>query len=156
MVKQLKFINVVLFALASVSLIVGIVFLQQGVTKYMLIQQLARTELVTTGINPELAKGGDVVDTLDEMQAAADVIRGHRQGIALTYGDLLGPNGRFDPTNPKHITYGQAINLENYLYLGSLSFGTTLFMMGVGAFMLLVALALGLVAWYMRLVAINT
>ena len=118
----------------------------------MLIQQLAGSEAVTTGINPELAKLGQVVDTLDEMQTAADVIRGHRQGIALTYNELLG-SGRFDPANPRHVTYTTAITLENYLYLGTLSFGTTLLMLGVGAFMLLVALALGLVAWYMRLVA---
>jgi hypothetical protein len=154
MVNPGKLINVLLFVLAAVSLVAGVVFIQQGATKYMQIQQLAGTEAVTTGINPELAKQGQVVDTLDEMQAAADVIRGHRQGIALTYNELLGA-GRFDPANPRHITYGQAINLENYLYLGALSFGTTLFMMGVGAFMLLVAAALGLTGWFVRLVLLK-
>ncbi len=99
-------------------------------------------EKVTFGIPEAAAKAGDVIDTPEEAQAAADTIREHRHSIAPTYQDLLG-GGKYDPTNPKHLTYSQAINMENYLYLSVLGFGVTTALAGVGAFMLLVGIAFG-------------
>jgi len=50
--------------------------------------------------------------------------------------------GKYDPTNPKQLTYAQAMNLENYLYLAVVAFGLTQAVMGSGAFMVLTGLAL--------------
>ncbi|GAI28689.1 unnamed protein product [marine sediment metagenome] len=36
-----------------------------------------------------------------------DLVREHRRGIAPTYGDLLGGE-RFNPSDPKQLTYAQA------------------------------------------------
>ena len=55
--------------------------------------------------------------------------------------------GKYDPTNAKHLTYAQAMNLENYLYLGVLGFGVAQLAMGMGAFMLLTGLALCVIGW---------
>jgi len=41
------------------------------------------------------------------------------------------------------LTYAQAQNLENYLYLAVLSFGVTDISMAAGGFMIVMALALG-------------
>ena len=116
--------SMILFVIAFLSLIAGIIFVQQGLSKNMLIKRLAATENVTAALSDEKIKKGEIVDSLSEMQAAGDLIRSHRQKIAPTYNELLG-SGKYDPTDPKQLTYSQAINLENYLYLGSLSFGIT-------------------------------
>jgi hypothetical protein len=149
MVITNRVMSTFLYIFALISLIAGVVFLQQGLSKYILIKQLASTERVTTGLSDEQIKSGELVDSLNRMQAAADLIRTHRQKIAQTYSDLLG-GGKYDPTNPKQLTYAQAINLENYLYLGVLSFGTTYLMMGIGAFMILVAISLGVMGITLR------
>ena len=133
-----KRVRLIFFVLGAIGVIAGLVFVWQGASKYIQLTYLAQTEAVNTGIPAEKAKLGDVVDTMDEMMVAGDIIRTHRQGIALTYNQLLGA-GRYDPTNPKHLSYSQAINLENYLYLGVISFGVSLMMLGLGAFMLLVS-----------------
>jgi hypothetical protein len=76
----------------------------------------------------EYEKGSpDFVQVIDLMQddpaqKAADTIAGHRRVISPSYQDLLG-SGRFDPTNPQHLTYAQAMNLENYLYMAVTAFG---------------------------------
>jgi hypothetical protein len=51
--------------------------------------------------------------------------------------------GRYDPTNPAHLSYAQAINMENYLYLGVLAFGLTDVVLGSGVVMILTGVALG-------------
>ena len=134
--------SIILFVIACLSLIAGIIFVQQGFSKNMLIKRLASTENVTAALSDEKIQKGEIVDSLSEMQAAGDLIRSHRQKIAPTYNQLLG-SGKYDPTDPKQLTYSQAINLENYLYLGALSFGITYLMMGIGAFMILTAIAIG-------------
>jgi hypothetical protein len=73
---------------------------------------------------------------------AGDTIREHRRGIAASYEDLLG-EGRYDPTNPQHLTYAQALNLENYLYLAVVAFGLTQAVMASGVFMVITGIALG-------------
>jgi hypothetical protein len=149
MVITNRALSTFVFIFALISLIVGVIFIQQGLSKYILIKQLASTEKVSIALSEEQSKRGELVDSLNRMQAAADLIRTHRQKIALTYSDLLG-GGKYDPTNSKQLSYAQAINLENYLYLGVLSFGTTYLMMGIGAFMILVAFSFGVIGISMR------
>ncbi len=73
---------------------------------------------------------------------AGDTIREHRRGIAPSYSDLLG-DGRYDPTDPQQLTYAQALNLENYLYLAVVAFGLTQSVIVSGVFMVVTGLALG-------------
>jgi hypothetical protein len=85
---------------------------------------------------------GTIVDNEELAQQAGDLVREHRHGISPTYGDLLGGKN-FDPTNPTQITYLQAMNIENYLYLAVTAFGVFLAVKAMGAFMILMGLGLG-------------
>jgi hypothetical protein len=103
--------------------------------------QAMRQEKVALGIEQSDAQAGQVIDSLGEALKAGDTIREHRRSIAPSYSDLLA-GGNYDPTNPKQLTYAQAMNLENYLYLAVVAFGLTQAVMGSGAFMVLTGLAL--------------
>jgi len=104
------------------------------------LKEAMRVEKVTLGI--ESGMEGEVIDSLPEAMEAGDTIREHRRSIALTYSDLLG-EGRYDPTDPQQLTYAQAMNLENYLYLAVVAFGLTQAVMASGVFMVITGLALG-------------
>jgi hypothetical protein len=142
MVHISRYLAMLVLILGVVSIAIGATFIFQAQDKATWMKEAMRTEKVTFGIPEAAAKVGDVIDTPEEAQAAADTIREHRHSIAPTYQDLLG-GGKYDPTNPKHLTYSQAINMENYLYLSVLGFGVTTALMGVGAFMILVGIAFG-------------
>jgi hypothetical protein len=99
-----------------------------------------QVEQVALGIESELE--GEVIDSLGEAMEAGDTIREHRRGIAPTYSDLLGGE-RYDPADPLQLTYAQALNLENYLYLAVVAFGLTQSVTASGVFMVVTGLALG-------------
>jgi len=127
-------IIVILFAV--VSLAMGIVFVQQGFAKEAFLLSAMEQERITIdGVE-------GIVDTAAEAQLAGDTVREHRHGIAPTYGDLLGGE-RFDATNPTQLSYAQALNLENYLYLAVASFGIFTVVKVTGVFMIVIGLALG-------------
>ncbi|MBA7622363.1 hypothetical protein ES703_29739 [subsurface metagenome] len=139
---MLRRLAIIVILLGIVSLAMGVGFIYQGVTNSNLLAENMRIEEVNLGIEATAAEAGELVDTLDEAQTAADAVREHRQGIARTYEDLLAGE-RFDPTNPSHLSYAQALNLENYLYLAVVGFGLTTVITISGIFMLVVAIALG-------------
>ena len=139
MVKTLA-ILVIILGIASIA--IGGVFVGQGFAKNDLLVTAMQDEQITLGIEESDLMAGEVIDSAAEAQIAGDTVREHRHGIAPTYGDLLG-EGRFDPSSMEQLTYAQALNLENYLYLAVLSFGVTQIALGVGAFMIIVGVALG-------------
>jgi hypothetical protein len=118
----------------------GIVFVQQGYAKEAFLQEAMTQEQITL----EGIEG--IIDTPEEAQIAGDTVREHRHGIAPTYGDLLG-GGHFNPDDPTHLTYAQALNLENYLYLAVASFGVFTLAKATGAFMIVMGLALGVTGY---------
>jgi len=126
--------------LGLLAIVFGGIFVFQGVTKNSQLQEAMRVEHVTLGIE-SVETEGQVIDTLDEARAAGDIIREHRRGIAPSYSDLLGAE-RFNPADPRQLTYAQALNLENYLYLAVVAFGLTTVTMACGAFMVITGLAL--------------
>lgn len=129
-------LGIIVIVLAVVALAMGIVFIQQGFAKEAYLVEAMRQEQI------ELQGVEGVIDTAEEAQLAGDTLREHRHGISPTYGDLLGGE-RFDPTNTTQLTYAQALNLENYLYLAVASFGMFTVAKATGAFMVVMALALG-------------
>jgi hypothetical protein len=141
--KIIKKLSIVILVLGAVALAMGIVFVYQGVSKQALLAGIMKQENVKlSALGVAGSKANEIIDSAETAQIAGDTVRGHRHSIAPTYADLLG-GGKFDPTNPKDLTYAQAVNLENYLYLGVLSFGVTTIAMAAGGFMIVVALALG-------------
>jgi len=123
-----------------VAVILGAVFVGLGASRDAQLKEAMRVEKMTLGIESETE--GEIIDSLPEALKAGDTIREHRRGIAPTYSDLLG-EGRYDPTNPEQLTYAQAMNLENYLYLAVVAFGLTQAVMASGVFMVITGLALG-------------
>lgn len=150
-----KVVLVGVLVVGLVCVAAGAAFMTLGVQKNHFLKSAMEEEQITLGINDSQLAEGEVVDTMNEAQIAGDIVRQHRHEIAPTYGDLLGGE-RFDPTDPQQLTYAQAMNIENYLYLATNSFGVTYLTMGVGAAFLvigvaLIALSLILFGWVKRI-----
>jgi uncharacterized membrane protein SpoIIM required for sporulation len=136
--KVVLYLGIGIMVLALVSLIIGVVFVQQGLAKQAWIVNAMKQEKITFNID-----GKDVViDNAEKAEKAGDTVREHRHNIAPTYGDLLGGD-KFNPTDPRQLTYAQALNLENYLYLAVATFGLITVVIGSGAFMIINGIALG-------------
>jgi len=138
--KMTRNLAIVVLLLGAVAIVMGAVFIGQGVSKNNQLVEAMQVEQVALGIEGAELEG-EVIDSLSEAQKAGDTIREHRRGIAPTYSDLLG-EGRYDPTDPEQLTYAQALNLENYLYLAVVAFGLTQSVTASGAFMVITGLAL--------------
>ena len=132
-----------------VIVIMGAVFIAQGVEKENWVKGAMQIEKVTLGLSEEQIAQGEVIDTAEEAQASGDTIREHRRGIAATYGELL-DGRRFDPTNFEQLSYAQALNMENYLYLAVLSFGVTMMIKITGITIIIIGIALGTTGIAMR------
>ncbi len=132
----------ILLALGAVALALGGVFIYQAIAKDRMIQTAMRDEKVTYLLPPEEVAKGEVIHTAAQAQMVADKVKEHRHSIAPTY-DALMQGGKYDPTNPQHLTYSQAINLENYLYLGVMAIGLTQVVLASGVFMIVTGVAIG-------------
>ena len=142
MVRMSRYLAILVLILGVVGIVVGSVFITQAVEKDNWMREAMRVERVTLSLSDEQIAEGQVIDSLEEAQIAGDTIREHRRNIAPTYEDLLG-GGRYDPTNPEQLSYAQALNMENYLYLAVLGFGVTTVIIGTGVFMVITGFALG-------------
>ena len=139
MKSMVRILVMAVIALSLVSVIMGIVFLQQGFSKQSWMVSTMKEEQITFEVNGTET----VIDSAKKAQIAGDTVREHRHAIAPTYGDLLGGE-RFNPEDPRQLTYAQALNLENYLYLAVATFGLITVVLASGASMIVTGLALGL------------
>jgi hypothetical protein len=99
-----------------------------------------RQEKITLAFIPNAPKD-EIIDSPQEALIAGDTVRAHRHTIAPTYSDLLGGK-KYDPTKPIQLTYAQALNLENYLYLAFVGFGITQIVIASGIFMIIMGVAI--------------
>ena len=146
MSSKLRISAFVLFILAFIGLLFGIIFLYEAFSRQNYIvnaMQQEKISLSDIGINDGPP---GVIDSMEKAQIAADTVRAHRHSIAPSYGALMG-GGKYDPTNPNHLRYAQALNIENYLYLSVLGFGVIQIAMATGGFMITVAIALGVIGF---------
>ena len=150
--SKVRYLGILVMLLGAVSLTMGIVFVQQGFSKQNWIQNSMKQEQITLGIESGDVEEGDVIDTSKEAQVAGDTVREHRHGIAPTYGDLLGGE-KFNPTESRQLSYAQALNLENYLYLAVATFGLINVVLASGAFMIVNSLALGATGFSLYIIA---
>lgn len=121
MSRLARFIGIAVIGLGIAALVMGVAFVVEGQSKANFIKKSMQEEQVSlAALGVEGVDSTDLIDSAAEAQKAADVVREHRHSIAATYADLMAssPTGRFDPTNPKHLSHAQALNLENCLYLG--------------------------------------
>jgi hypothetical protein len=135
---------VMILILGILGVVLGGVFVWQGFAKNKLIVDRMNVEKVTLAINPDNPSELTPINNAADAQKAADTIATHRRAMAPSYQDLLG-SGRFDPTNPQHLTYAQAMNLENYLYMAVTAFGLIQVVLGTGAYMIITGLAVFLI-----------
>jgi len=130
-------LGLVVIFFGVIALAIGIVFIQQGFAQESWLVEAMETEQIAM---PD--GSGVIVNSSQLAEKAGDLVREHRHGISPTYGELLGGE-HFDPTNPTQITYLQAMNIENYLYLAVTAFGVFLVVKAAGAFMVLMGIGLG-------------
>ena len=144
-----------------VAIILGIAVIGTGIAGIIIGQSKANnlssrlaTESVSLRTFDENAPADVVITTSAQAQLAADTLDKHRKSIAPSYSALL--NGaRFDPTNPKQLTYAQAMNLEDSMNLAVLGFGLTTVLTLAGVLAIVIGVALVLIAltvwmWPMR------
>ncbi len=141
MTKIMRTLAMLITILGLMAIVLGGIFVGEGFAKNKMIFDRMKVEKVTLALDPNNPQASTTINNAADAQAAADLIATHRRAIAPTYQDLLGTS-KFDPTNPKDLTYAQAMNLENYLYMAVMAFGLVQVVLGAGAFMLVTGLAL--------------
>ena len=141
--KLIRYLALAIIVLGIAGIALGGVFVIEGMAKNNLIVNRMNVEKVTLTItNADNVTQTIRVNNMPDAQKAADKIATDRRNIAPTYQDLLKmSNNRFDPTNPQEISYAQAMNLENYLYMAVTAFGLIQVTMASGAFMIITGLA---------------
>jgi len=135
--SKVSLLGLVVIIMGIIGLAMGIVFVQQGFAQENWLVQTMTQEQITMPVG-----SGTIVNNEATARAAGDIVREHRHGIAPTYGDLLG-GGIFNPADPTQLTYAQAMNIENYLYLAVTAFGVFTVVKAAGAFMILMGIGLG-------------
>jgi hypothetical protein len=142
--KLVRNLGILVVVLGVAAMVIGGVFITEGIAKNRLIVDRMKVEKVSLALDPNNPGVYTQINNASDAQKAADTIAEHRRAIAPTYQDLLNQgNGRFDPTNPTDLTYAQAMNLENYLYMAVTAFGLIQVTMASGAFMVITGLAIG-------------
>jgi len=139
--SKVSILGLVVIIMGIIALGMGVVFVQQGFDKEAWLVRTMASEQITM---PD--GSGAIVDSSALAEAAGDIVREHRHGIAPTYGDLLGGQN-FNPADPAQLTYAQAMNIENYLYLAVTAFGVFTVVKAAGAFMIVMGLALGVTGY---------
>ena len=143
--KLIRYLALVIIVLGIAGIVIGGVFVGEGMAKNHLIVDRMNVEKVTLGVtNADNTTTTLHINNMGDAQKAADKIAADRRKIAPTYQDLLTrSNNRFDPTNPQELSYSQAMNLENYLYTAVTAFGLIQVTMAAGGFMIITGLAVG-------------
>ena len=136
-----RYLAAIVILIGVIGVVMGAVFIGLGVARNNELKEAMRVEHIALGIEEPTAKG-QVIDSLEEAKAAGNIIREHRREIAATYEDLLG-GGRYNPEDPVQLTYAQALNLENYLYLAVVAFGLVQSVTASGVFMVVTGIAFG-------------
>jgi hypothetical protein len=135
--SKVRYLGLVVIIFGIIALAMGIIFVQQGFANEAWLVQTMTQEQITM---PD--GSGTIVNNEATARAAGDLVREHRHLISPTYGDLLGGEN-FNPADPTQLTYAQAMNIENYLYLAVTAFGVFTVVKATGAFMIVMGLALG-------------
>jgi hypothetical protein len=151
--KTIRNLSIIILVFGIIALIMGIVYVYEGVSKKAWLADTMRQENITlSALGITGSKANEIIDSAETAQIAADTVRTHRHSIAPSYEELMG-TGKFDPTNPKHLTYAQALNIENYLYLSVLGFGVATMAVTTGCYMIVTGLALGVIGFVLFRVA---
>ncbi len=144
-----KYLTLLVIALGLIGLVIGGAFIGISIQKNNYLVSSLRAQKITLGLTQEQIAAGKVVDNSQTALAASQVLNEHLSSIAPTYGDLMASNatGRFDPSDPRDLTYAQGLNLENSMNLAVLSFGVIQETMATGAALAVIGLAVGTIGF---------
>ncbi len=134
MITRNRNLGRVILLLGVVALVIGAVFIGQGVTKGNLITEAMQIEQVTFGGEEGEGITG-IIDNAEEAQLMANVLREHRLDIGI-YTEL-------DREDPRRETILKAMTIENSLNLAQLGYGMTTVVIVSGVFMIIMGIALG-------------
>ena len=126
-------LSIVLIAAGVIALVFGVVFIAQGFMKSGLITEAMQIEKATYGSADGEIDG--VIDTSNEAQVMAGVLRDHRMTNFGVYTEL-------ERDDPNRETILNAMTMENALNLAVLSYGVTDIAKASGGFMLVIGIAL--------------
>jgi len=139
-----RLLAILVMFLGLIGVVLGGVFVGEGIIKNDLITDRMAVEKVTLALDPNNPTVTTQINNASEAQQAADKIAADRRKIAPSYQELLNQGtGKFDPTNSKDLSYAQAMNLENYLYMAVTAFGLIDVTLAAGVFMVVTGLAVG-------------
>ena len=133
MVRLNRNLGKVVLLLGVVALVMGAVFIVQGVAKNNMITEAMQLEQVT--YNSENGEIAGTIDTPEEAQFMASVLREHRLDIGI-YTDL-------ERDAPERDTILKAMTMENSLNLAQLGYGVTTVVIASGVSMVIMGIALG-------------
>ncbi|MFC1902643.1 hypothetical protein ACFLX4_01050 [Chloroflexota bacterium] len=128
-----KKLAVIVLIVGIASLVLGGMFIFQGIAKQNLITEAMRLENATYDSEDGAING--VIDCPEEAQIMAHVLREHRLERYGSYTEL-------SRDDPNRATILNAMTMENALNLAQLSYGLTQVVQATGAFMILVGLTL--------------
>ena len=141
--KSSKLAVIVLLFFAVISVAMGAVFISQGIAKNdLLIQALAAEKVAYAAPDANGAIKG-VIDTPEEAAVMSGVLKDHRVNDYGYYSELK----RDDPKRDQIL---KAITMETSLNLAQMGFGLVTVVESTGAFMIVMGLALGTVAFVIR------
>jgi hypothetical protein len=120
-----RYLATIVMLLGVVGLAIGGAFIGISLQKNNFLVDQLRAQQITLGLSADQVAAGQLVDTAQEAQVAADTLASHLSNIAATYNDLMAanPSGRYDPSNPENLTYTAGLNMENSLNMVVLGFG---------------------------------
>ncbi|MEE8414107.1 MAG: hypothetical protein V3R96_06105 [Dehalococcoidales bacterium] len=116
--------------LGMVALVIGAVFIGQGIAKNNMIKEAMQVEQITYGGAEEI---NGFIDTATEAELMASVLREHRMDIGV-YSEL-------DREDPKRDTILKAMTMENTLNLAQLGYGVVTVVIVSGIFMVIIGIA---------------
>ncbi len=130
MITVNRHLGKVVLLLGVAALVIGAIFIGQGIAKNTMITEAMRVEQITYGGAEEIQ---GVIDTAAEAELMASVLKEHRLEIGI-YSEL----GREDPGRA---TILKAMTMENSLNLAQLGYGVVTVVIGIGIFMVIVGIA---------------
>lgn len=141
--KNTKVAVIVLIVFAVISLAFGAAFIYQGANAQNMLTKALVEEKVTYAA--EDAKGAikGVIDTPDEALTMSNILKEHRIKNYGYYAELK-------RDDPKRVEILKAITMENSLNMAQLGYGLATVIIVIGVFMIVMALALGTVAFAIR------
>ncbi len=122
----------IVLLLGVVALVIGSVFISQGIVKNTMITEAMQMEQITYGGNEEVE---GIIDTVTEVELMASILKEHRLDIGI-YSEL-------DRDDPQRDTILKAMTIENSLNLAQLGYGVTTVVIVSGVFMVIMGIALG-------------